>query len=618
MLVLGVDVYCHDGAVCLVRDGEVGVAVSEERLSREKHCRGWRRALDYCLEAAGVDISEVDLLCVTHPYLNDAQAQLTVPTFQVRGRTFALGYDLRFVDHYRCHAASAFYTSGFDQSLVFVIDGHGSDGTELVTQGFYRAGPCGLERLYTRPNRVPSLDVGFAFESVSYHLGFENEEFDAGKTMGLSAYGEYLAGSREPLYEIAGNHIRVNPRYIRYHDVVRGTTRRVRELGPRREPDQPFTQLHLDCAAFFQNESERIVLEKVAAVSKDHPSRRLCVAGGVAMNGLVVNRLRESLGFDDVFVPPMANDAGTAVGAALLGHAQLAGRAHTTRDAITSSAWGRSYPAPPIAAIQGQHTGVNAKQISDHQELIDAVAEALASGAVVGWMQGRSEFGPRALGHRSILCDPRSMLMKDVVNARVKKREAFRPFAPAVLWEHTRRYFHFDAPSRFMCFIASATARAGREVPAVVHEDGTARLQTVHAETDGLFYDLLRAFYGRTNVPVLLNTSFNLAGEPIVETPEDALETFFHSGIDLVVIGDTLICKRKAWDKLTDGGVPGSRTWSRIQGSRVPSLVITEGGIGSVGSGLSRLRGGRASTGRVRSRGRGRRPVRRPCRLGPG
>lgn len=542
--VLGLDTFCHDGAACLVEDGAIRVAISEERLTRKKHCRGFSKTVPYCLDAARIDIGDIDLLCVTHPYLSDDAGRRMYERFTVAGRQFELGKDLAFVDHYTCHASSAYYTSGFDESLVFVIDGHGSDGTELVTQGFYVANPDGMSLVYSRPNRLGALDVGFAFESFTYHLGFENEEFDAGKTMGLSAYGEYLPGARERLYVIYGDHVCVNPHYIRYNDVVRGTTRKVRNVGPRREPGHPINDQHCNAAAFLQEESERVLVERVQRMLRGRQARHLCLAGGVAMNGLIANRLREELDLEAVFVPPMPNDAGTAVGAALWAHAVLANAPHEPRDQIVTSAWGRAYDDDALPEQVIVDSGLECRRDLEEFELLGVATEALMKGAVIGWFQGPAEFGPRALGHRSILCDPRVVVMKDHVNARIKKREPFRPFAPAVLAEHAEHYFVFEGPSRFMCFVAPVTPLARDEIPAVVHHDGTARLQTVHQETDERFWRLLTRFFEASGVPVLLNTSFNLAGEPIVETPLDAIDTFMRSGMDLLVIENHVIARR--------------------------------------------------------------------------
>jgi carbamoyltransferase len=545
MLVLGLDLACHDGGACIVQNGRVLCAVSEERLNRSKHSRGWQRAAGYVLEETGASSDDLDAIAFSHPYLMTQSAERFLPILKIGDRVFHYGQDLLFVPHYVCHASSSFL-SDFDEALVYVIDGHGSSGREMVTQGAYLLQGTRLQPIYLRPNALKYVDVGLTYESFAYHLGFENEEFDAGKVMGLSAYGDRSREFGEPLFGISKGHIAANPAYIEYSDVIRNTTRALRNLPPRRTPQEDLLQEHMDIAAFLQRESERIVTQKVRQLLETTGPRPLCLAGGVALNGLINRSLVRGTPCRGIYVPAMPNDAGTAVGAALKACADLTGGRERCPAALPF--WGKTYSRTEIDGAVATVSDASVKcQYRDSAQLHAAVCECLAQGLVVGWFQGGAEFGPRALGNRSILCCPGRADARHRVNSRVKHREWFRPFAPVVPASACAEYFDLEVPSPFMSFICIAKPRTAREAPAIVHVDGTARVQTLEAEQNRQLHSLLLTYAERTGrPPILLNTSFNIAGEPLVETPGDAVATYMSCGMDALAVGGWLMKKRTA------------------------------------------------------------------------
>jgi len=543
MLILGFDLYCHDGSACIVEDGVVKAAISEERITREKHCRGYKNAINYLLDGLSISINEIDAVMITHPYWTYAIAKSEASTLKLRNRVFILGEDLHFVDHYLSHAASSYFLSGFENALIFVIDGHGNNGAEMVTQGFYIAKGNDIQPIYFRPNAVPFLDIGFAFESFSYHLGFENEEFDAGKTMGLSSYGNRNKSWGESLFFLDNGHIKANPYYIKYNDLIRRTTRNVRNICEKRKPSEPLEEIHMDAAAFLQRESERCTIEKLNEILSTYPSKHLCLSGGVALNGLINNALLESTPVEKLYIPCMPNDAGTAVGGALYLNSRLTKKFtnnYLSRDAF----WGLSYADAEVKnCLSKLKNNIKFRYFSDQNNYIDNVVSLLRNRKIVGWYHGGSEFGPRALGNRSILCHPGDSKMKDIINSKVKMREWFRPYAPVVLNHRACEYFNFSGDSPFMSFIANATPLAKNVAPSIVHIDGTARMQTLTIDQNELFYKLIERFDIVTGLPLLLNTSFNIAGEPIVETPGDAIRTFQKSGMDALAISGWILSK---------------------------------------------------------------------------
>ena len=516
----------HDGGAALLA-GQQMVAISEERLNRTRYSGGWHASLAYCLDAADVAMDQVDQVvfsCVG-PYLP---------------RGFTGGLDrygmhpgrISAVDHHLSHAYSAFCLSGFDEALVVVADGAGNDAW---TESYYLAGASGLARVGgNRAARPRAGGIGATYTAVSNWLGFDAQE--AGKTMALAAYGD-PAAIGVPLFDLNG--AMVEGRLARTHEQGLADYAEAAgiELGPRRTWSG---RRPADLAAWVQAETERALIGVVGALLAEHGRRPVCLAGGVAMNCVANEALRAALGVE-VFVPPPASDRGQALGNALSGTHRLT--SEVPRLPITADAFGRTYSDEEIRLALRRHprSGLAARHPRPgfswrtEEDPAALAAQLIAAGLLVGWFDGGSELGARALGGRCILADPRHEHTRDVLNTRIKHREVFRPFAPAVLDEDADTWFAVDGPSPFM--LRAVPVRAGRqaEVPAVVHVDGTARVQTVGAAYRPAFHRLISLFGTLTGVPMVVSTSFN-DSEPIVETPAHALATFLGTGLDALII----------------------------------------------------------------------------------
>ncbi|WP_316396998.1 carbamoyltransferase [Bradyrhizobium sp. 33ap4] len=539
--------FLHDGAAVLVRDGRVIAAVEEERLNRVKHSNKFpSNSIRYCLSTAGVELGEIDRIAfyATEAYCNTMLERLFVSQSvpldaklllrQLLAREFGTEVDasrVSFVNHHEAHAASAFAMSGFDQSLIFAVDGGGDFLSGMLAVG---AG-TEITELASFPEHN-SLGL-FYLETIRY-LGYGL--FDEYKVMGLAPYGD-PAPYRElfaQFYELLDNggyrvHLdRIGPALIRSIQVRRKGT--------------PFTQQHRDVSASLQEALERIVFHILRYHREATGMKRLCLAGGVAHNCTVNGKLLYSGLFDDIFVQPAAHDAGCALGAALMMSNELGRPA--PRERLPDVYWG-----PDLGTEQAVEQELNAwsghLDIQRSDDIAASAADWMANGAVIGWVQGRSEFGPRALGNRSILADPRPAENKNRINAMVKKREGYRPFAPSVLEEDAGEFFELPGGKRefpFMNFVVRVREAHHSVLGAVTHVDGTARLQTVSRNTNPAYWDVINAFKKRTGVPVLLNTSFNNNAEPIVDSVSDAIVTFLTTDLDGLVVGPFLVKKRAA------------------------------------------------------------------------
>ncbi|WP_050384144.1 carbamoyltransferase family protein [Bradyrhizobium pachyrhizi] len=539
--------FLHDGAAVLVRDGRVIAAVEEERLNRVKHSNKFpSNSIRYCLSTAGVELGEIDRIAfyATETYCNTMLERLFVSQSvpldaklllrQLLAREFGAEVDasrVSFVNHHEAHAASAFAMSGFDQSLIFAVDGGGDFLSGMLAVG------TGTEitELASFPEHN-SLGL-FYLETIRY-LGYGL--FDEYKVMGLAPYGD-PAPYRElfaQFYELLDNggyrvHLdRIGPALIRSMQVRRKGT--------------PFTQQHRDVSASLQEALERIVFHILRYHREATGMKRLCLAGGVAHNCTVNGKLLYSGLFDDIFVQPAAHDAGCALGAALMMSNELGRPA--PRERLADVYWG-----PDLGTEQAVEQELNAwsghLDIQRSDDIAASAADWMANGAVIGWVQGRSEFGPRALGNRSILADPRPAENKNRINAMVKKREGYRPFAPSVLEEDAGEFFELPGGKRefpFMNFVVRVREAHHSVLGAVTHVDGTARLQTVSRNTNPAYWDVINAFKKRTGVPILLNTSFNNNAEPIVDSVSDAIVTFLTTDLDGLVVGPFLVKKRAA------------------------------------------------------------------------
>jgi len=557
--VLGLNTYLHDTASALLRDGEIVFAGAEERFSRIKKdksfpVRGIKAALDF----AGIAAADVDAVAfgwndpVTTP-LHTLKCALAgrIPRSYAAPTVIDVLYDVRhrggekalhhtiggladkpvyFIDHHLAHAYSAYHLSGFDDAIVLVVDGRGAFQATSVYHG--QGDKLTLVRQIDYPN-----SLGMLYEAFTDLLGFERHN-DEWKVMGLAAYGE-------PTYpmdahiKITDDGYRVDPLSLMgrsWTDISPLTQR----YGPRRDPEKSIADADRDLAASVQKATEEAMFSLLRDALRRIPSKNLCLAGGVAMNSKANGKLLASGLIDNVFVQPAATDDGTALGAALAGYERLTGK--TPRYHMRDAYLGPGYTEEQIE----QALRVFKIPFLRCGNVARAAARLISEGNIVGWFQGRMEFGPRALGNRSILADTRDPEMKNKVNDSIKFRENWRPFAPSVLAERFHEYFEPSLPSPFMILTHTVREEMRSVIPAVTHADNSARIQTVERDVNPRYWQLISEFDRITGVPVVMNTSFNLRGEPIVCEPRDAVRTFYSSGLDFLAMGDCLVAKDPA------------------------------------------------------------------------
>lgn len=592
MRILGISALYHDSAAALVIDGAIAAAAQEERFTRRKHDAEFpKHAVEYCLSVAGCRLDELDaVVFYDKPFIKFERLLETYLSFAPRGfqsfrmamplwlrdklfqkqiiarelKKFSPGFDvekLLFTEHHLSHAASAFYPSPFEEAAVLTMDGVGEWATMTLAIG------KGSDLKVHKELHFPH-SLGLLYSAVTYYIGFKVNSGEY-KVMGLAPYGEprFAKLMLETLVDLKEDgSFQLDQSYFNYGVGLTMTNDRFAALfgEPVRKPEQLLTQFHMDMAASVQAVTEEIVLRLARSVRAETGQKNLCLAGGVALNCVANGKLlREGL-FDGLWIQPAAGDAGGALGAALAGYHLFHGKPRevpTKGDAMRGSYLG---PAFSQAEIEAELTAAGARfEILDEGALIDATAQGLADGKAVGWMQGRMEFGPRALGGRSILGDPRSPAMQKTLNLKVKYRESFRPFAPSVLREDVADWFELDGDSPYMLLVADVRDELRREmtqeekalfgidklnvprstIPAVTHVDYSARIQTVHEETNPRYHRLISRFKALTGCPVVVNTSFNVRGEPIVCTASDAFRCFMGSEIELLVVGNCLLRK---------------------------------------------------------------------------
>lgn len=524
----------HDGGAALATPDRM-VAISEERLNRARYSPGWQAALLYCLQAAGLRLDDVDLFVAS-------SIGMTPPEPDELG-LHHLGVDLarvRAVDHHLAHAYSAYCLSPFQTAAVLVVDGAGN---QRDTESLYAATPDGIERVgRNAAERVRAGGIGATYEAFTNYLGWHDQE--AGKTMALAAFGDPGA-YREPLFEVDGHQVAGRLRYIQARGVVDLLARTGWDFGPPgSRGDDP---RGIVAAAWLQAETERAMCALAAATVERTGLPRLCMAGGVALNCVANERIRRLACVEELFVTPPASDRGQALGCALRGLHLLTGQ--VPRRPIRQDCFGRPYSDAEIEqALRRDPKSLlmergRAKFAWRREDDIAATAaQLIAGGAVIGWFQGGSELGPRALGGRSILADARAIASREAINNGIKHREPFRPFAPAVLADRAERWFDLDVPSPFMLLAPTVRPERAAAVPAVLHVDGTARVQTVDPSVTPRLAALLEHLDRGSGVPMVLNTSFN-DREPIVETPAHALASFQDTRLDALCIGDYLVEK---------------------------------------------------------------------------
>jgi carbamoyltransferase len=553
--VLGISALYHDAAAALCMDGHIESAAQEERFSRKKQDRSvpWR-AVRSCLDKVALTIADIDYVAFYEDPSLKLDRQLSMLAAETRKETATeliaridsqrtyralregLGYDgpVRFVPHHLSHAASAFYFSGFEESGILVLDAIGEWATSSHGHGSIRSGIRLMEA-----DRYPH-SLGLFYSAITAYLGFEVNEGEY-KTMGLAPLGHPVLVDqlRRLIRWNDGGDVTLELRYFDFVGLHRMWSDGLPELlgRPPRLAGDTLTDWHANLASSAQAVLEEVVLRKARALRSRYGATRLCMAGGVALNCVATARLRAAGLFDDIFVPPAAGDAGGAVGASAQVSYELGVPPPLRRltDAYLGPAYSTERDVIPVLRAANLPFSDYRGRLDD---LLDDVVQRLTAGQVVGWFQGRMEFGPRALGNRSILADPRVPEMRDRINKLVKMREPFRPFAPSVLGHLAAQYFECQVPMPFM--LETVQARTDG-LPAVTHVDGSARVQTVDADTNPRFAALLESFHARTGCGVLLNTSFNQRGEPIVCSPTDALACFARSQLDALVMGDVLV-----------------------------------------------------------------------------
>lgn len=552
--ILGVNCFSHDTAACLLREGRIVAFAEEERFNRERHTKCFPdTAIAWCLEQGGVGLNDVDAVAFAHrPGLDfargalDALRRAAPKRLAVQAATDAnlarkeLAFRRRWgfrgrivhVGHHDAHAAAAFYPSPFGEAAVLTLDRGGDFLSTTMQHG------QGTRLRELAAVRNPD-SLGEVYSAFTWYLGFLPNA-DEGKVMGLAPYGEdklvpELAGM---VRHTPDGTFRVNFDWFGYQRQSGWFSRRFSDrFGPPRRPESELTELHQNLAYAVQDVIEEAALHLASRLRQRTGSRNLCLGGGVALNSVMNARLLREAGFEHVFVQPAASDAGNALGAALwLWHQRLG---NPREEVMEHAFWGPEFSLRACEEAL-ERRGLRAEQVHDAPA---QAATMLAESRIVGWFQGRAEVGPRALGNRSILADPRRAGMKDVVNARVKRREAFRPFAPSVLHERGTHWFEGYYPNPFMLLVLPVRAERRELIPAVTHVDGSARLQTVTPGFNRRFHRLIVEFERRTGVPVVLNTSFNLRGEPIVLTPDEAVHDFLASDMDALFLGDLLVRK---------------------------------------------------------------------------
>lgn len=594
MRVLGISAYYHDSAAALVVDGEIRAAAQEERFTRRKHDPGFpRHAIDYCLAAGGCSIADIDhVVFYDKPFIKFERLLETYLSFAPRGfASFRMAlpiwlkeklfqksmlrdairelpggahWDGRvlFTEHHQSHAASAFFPSPFDEAAILTMDGVGEWST--TTLGIGKGNSLEIVKEQHFPH-----SLGLLYSAFTYYTGFKVNSGEY-KIMGLAPYGEprFVQTILDNLMDLKPDGtFRLNMDYFDYCTGLRMTNARFDALfgRPARQPEQLLTQREMDLTASVQKVTEEVVLRLGRSIAEETGQRNLCLAGGVALNCVANGRLLRDGPFERLWIQPAAGDAGGALGAALAGYHQLADRPRPALNGHLDHMRG-AYLGPAFTTDEAAATLEAAGavfDILDDDEIITTTADALAEGKAVGWMQGRMEFGPRALGGRSILGDPRSPAMQKILNLKVKFRESFRPFAPSVLAEDVADWFELAEPSPYMLLVADVVEGRRRpmtaeeqalfgidklntvrsEIPAVTHVDYSARVQTVHEATNPRYWRLIQAFRQRTGCPVVVNTSFNVRGEPIVCTPADAFRCFMGTEIEMLVVANCRLDK---------------------------------------------------------------------------
>ena len=573
--VLGINAYDHDVSACLLRDGEIAFAIGKERITREKHDTGfYQEVIDYCLQAEGITLQDVDLIvrnCYVMP-VEEIEERLThqdEPHFlDGNERTQAMKHPLYLstsakvvtISHHVAHAYSAFAVSPFNEGAVMIVDGVGSyssdaqdanaavDGVHPLareSESYYTFQGSELKqvkKVWMGPSRgflsdefytMPGLGAMYSRAST-YVFGDWNK---CGELMGLAPYGR--PEKVKPMLTLDGDVLHVPEWPAEFTQPWQEGSRTSWEKSP--------SMSHWEDLAWrVQEDTERVLLHRTRWLRETTGAKNLCLAGGVALNCVANGKIAREGGFENVWIQPAAGDDGIAIGCAYYGYLEVLKK---PRSFVMNHAFlGVHYKDEDVHKTMTKGLARIGTKRTISRNIAADTAQVLAAGKVIGWFQGRSEFGPRALGNRSIIADPRTPEMKDILNSRVKHRQPFRPFAPIVLYERAQEIFEGDEDSPYMLIAKRVRPEWRNKIPAIVHVDGTARVQTVRQETNDILYRLLKEFDAITGVPVLINTSFNIKGQPIVETPAEAMQCFLTTGIDTLILHDMMI-EKNAWHR---------------------------------------------------------------------
>ena len=562
---LGISCYYHDSAAALLKDGHVAYAVEEERFSRKKFDDGFpKMAIDWCLKKANITPDQIESIAfydkpvlkferLLDNYIAVAPRGLysfldVIPKWlhkrlwiknDIKKHLKGFHGDIIFPDHHMSHAAHAFYTSPFEESAILTVDGVG----EWTTTSFGTAKNNSIH--LTNDIRWPH-SLGLFYSAFTYFLGFQVNEGEY-KLMGLSSYGKpkYYDLILDNLIDVKDDgSIHLNMEYFAFtYDKVMTNQKFAKLFGilPKKR-DEEMKQIHFDIGASAQKILEDIILKMANHIHKKTGMKNLCFGGGVALNGVANYRLLKEGPFENIFIPPSPGDGGSAIGCAQylyhIHHDNQKNMGQEISQKIRENVYaGPNYTEKEIKEFLDSRS--IAYETLDREPLLRKTAKLISEGNIVGWYQGKMEWGPRALGNRSILADPRDKKMKDILNEKIKHRESFRPFAPSIMEEYVSDYFEIDIPSPYMLMVAKV--KQPKKIPAVTHVDGTGRLQSVSKDSNPLYYDLINEFYKITNVPVLINTSMNVMGEPIVNTPEQAYNMIIKTDMDCIVLGNNII-----------------------------------------------------------------------------
>jgi len=573
MNILGISCFYHDSAACLLKDGKIIAAAQEERFTRKKHDVDFpEKAIRYCLEEGGIKIEDVDYISfyekplmklerILHQHLEMfprsywsfysampswINQKLRVPSIirkklKYKGKIF-------FVEHHMAHAASSFLVSPYKKAAILTTDGVGEWAT--TTTGIGEENSITLNKEISFPS-----SLGLLYSTVTAYLGFRVNDAEY-KVMGLSAYGRpvYYEKFKKIIDIREDGSYQLDMSYFDFHYKLSMPGKKfVKEFGPPRKKESGMERRFENMAASLQKITEEIIIKMLNSLHEETKMDKLCMAGGVALNSVANGKILKNTGFKEVYIQPASSDAGTAVGAACYAYNTILGN---KREYVMSSAdLGPGYSTGQIRKFLEENS-IAHKEFKNENELVKMTAYLIKKGKVVGWFQGRMEWGPRALGNRSILSDATNPKMKDILNLKVKHREPFRPFAPVITVEDAKEYFECDnpvpMPTDFMLMVYPIKKEKQKIIPAVTHVDGTGRLQTIRREQNPRYYDTIKEFEKLSSTPILINTSFNIRGEPIVCTPQDAYRCMMGTGIDYLVIGGFIVARednpKDKWD----------------------------------------------------------------------